>query len=375
MLAILTGTLILLLTLVDCFEAVVLPRRVTRGWRPTRLFYRTTWRLWRGMAGLFPSPRYRENALSLFGPLSLLCLFVCWAVSMIFGFALIHWGGQTLSEASPVTLADCLYNSGETFFTLGYGDITPKTKPGKLLAVIEAGTGFGFMAIVIGYLPVFYQTFSRRELSIGLLDARAGSPPTAAELLRRCGSVDQCREIEQFLAEWEIWAAELLESHLSYPLLGFYRSQHGNQSWLAALAMILDTTAILLVSGNEQLRHRAELTFAMARHACVDLCLIFRLPPSNPAEERLTPSEVSSVFAVASIPQPMLAQSAAKLSELRVLYEPFLQAVADYFCLRLPRFVPDSSKPDNWQTSAWTKRAPGITELPAPVPATGQHFG
>ncbi len=375
MFAILVGAVAVLLMLVDCFEAVVLPRRVTHRWRPTRLFYRTTWRLWRWMCGLFPSARVRDNALSIFGPLSLLCLFVCWAVAMIAGFALIQWGGQTMSSTSQVSFGDCLYNSGETFFTLGYGDITPTTYPGKLLAVAEAGTGFGFMAIVIGYLPMLYQTFSRRELSIGLLDARAGSPPSAAELLRRCQPLDKCREIEPFLAEWEIWSAELLESHLSYPLLGFYRSQHGNQSWLAALATILDTAAILLVSGNEQLRHRAEITFAMARHTCVDLCLIFGLPPRHPADERITAAEVSIALATASVPQPMQSQSGDRLSELRALYEPFLQALADYFCLRLPRFFPDQSKPDNWQTSAWTERAPGITELPAGMPISGKHFG
>ena len=305
----------------------------------------------------------RDNALSLFGPLSLLCLFVCWAASLIVGFALIQWGGRMMSITLEIPFLDCLYNSGETFFTLGYGDITPTTYPGKLLAVVEAGTGFGFMAIVIGYVPVLYQTFSRRELSIGLLDARAGSPPTAAELLRRCGPLDQSRDIEQFLAEWEIWAAELLESHLLYPLLGYYRSQHGNQSWLAALAMILDTAAVLLVSGNEQLRHRAELTFAMGRHAAVDLCLIFRLPPRNPTTERITPAELEILVAPNSTP-PQIAASGECLRELRALYEPYLQALSDNFCLRLARFFPDQTKPDNWQTSAWTERARTFRSFP-----------
>jgi Ion channel len=372
MFAIIVGVVLLLLTLVDCFEAVVLPRRVIHRWRPIRLFYRTSWRLWRWMSGLFPTVRHRDNALSLFGPLSLLCLFVCWAAALIIGFALIQWGGQFLAGDSHVPLADCLYNSGETFFTLGYGDVTPKTYPGKLLAVIEAGTGFGFMAIVIGYLPVLYQTFSRRELSIGLLDARAGSPPTVAELLRRCGRLDQNCELEQFLAEWEIWAAELLENHLSYPLLSFYRSQHGNQSWLAALAVILDTAAVLLASGNEQLRHRAQLTFAMARHASVDLCLIFKLPPLEPPQPRLTADEQIRLLSTPAN-SDMTNEQADRLTSLRTLYEPFLQALSDYFCLRLPRFFPDRPVSDNWQSSAWTERAPGLTELPS---GTGSpHFG
>src|SRR5262245_621904 len=119
MLAILAGVILLVVVLVDCFEAVVLPRRLIHRWRPNLLFYRTTWRFWRWMSSLFPSVPYRDNALSLFGPLSLLCLLACWAAALITGFALIQWGGQALSDGAPVPFLDSLYNSGETFFTLG----------------------------------------------------------------------------------------------------------------------------------------------------------------------------------------------------------------------------------------------------------------
>jgi hypothetical protein len=218
---------------------------------------------------------------------------------------------------------------------------------------------------------VLYQAFSRREQNIALLDARAGSPPTAGELLRRCANSERCGEAERFLAEWEVWAAELLESHLSFPVLSFYRSQHDNQSWLAALATVLDASSLQLLTGNEPCRRRAELTFAMARHACVDLCLVFWLPPVQSPRERLTATELDSLF-----PQSTDSNNlAARLAEMRVLYEPFLQALANYFCFYLPRFVPDRPAPDNWQTTAWTKRAPRLTELPARAIRAGEHFG
>ena len=367
----LSGLCLIVLTLADAFEATVLPRRVTRRWRPTRLFYRSTWGVWLQWAFRLPSGRYRENALAVFGPLSLLTLFAVWVISLILGFAALHWGRQSLPGGG--SLGDCLYLSGETFFTLGYGDLTPQTPSGKLLSVMESGIGFGFMAIIIGYLPVLYQAFSRREQTIALLDARAGSPPTAGELLRRFGGAHGEGEMERFLVEWEVWSADLLESHLSFPVLGFYRSQHDNQSWLAALATILDVSAVVLVTGSERCRRRAQLTFAMARHACVDLSLVFWLPPTSEVRERLSPGDLAAL--VADLGGAEAADLEPRLRELRALYEPFLLALSSYFCLRLPGFVPAKRGGDNWQSSAWTKRAPGLTELSAGAATPEEHFG
>jgi hypothetical protein len=375
MVATLVGVLLILGTLVDCFESLVLPRRITRRWRPTRLYFRLTWWLWRVGSRLVPAGRYRENMLSIFGPLALLGLFVCWVVVLVTGFALVHWGAGTLPGELGGDLRQCLYHSGETFFTLGYGDVTPDTFGGKATSVVEAGVGFGFMAIIIGYLPVLYQAFSRREQNIALLDARAGSPPTAGELFRRADGFRDCPEVERFMSEWEVWAAELLESHLSYPVLSFYRSQHDNQNWLAALAVVLDASAVLLVAGDEEARRRAQLTFAMARHTCVDLCLVFWLPPRQPQRERLTADEASALLAQATGDGATSADQAARLKELRVLYEPFLEALSERLCFRVPRFYPESPRPDNWQTTAWTERAPGITELPAGGMRVDEHFG
>src|SRR5207249_10659172 len=155
--------------------------------------------------------------------------------------------------------------------TLGYGDVVPTGAWGRSLAVAEAGIGFGFLAVVISYLPVLYQAFSRREITISLLDARAGSPPSAGELLRRLAHARSLAGVGPLLVEWERWSAELLESHLSFPVLSYYRSQHDNQSWVAALTTILDTSALLIAGVDGPDGHQARLTFAMARHAAVDL--------------------------------------------------------------------------------------------------------
>src|SRR5262245_53133290 len=272
---------------VDAFEAVVLPRRIKHNYRLSRLFYQSAWVIWRAIAGLLRLGRWRSGFLSIFGPLSLFGLLSIWAFGLVLAFALLHWSFQT-ALALPADADDrfstYFYFSGTTFFTLGYGDIVPTRVFGRALSVAESGIGFGFLAIVISYVPVLYQTFSRREISISLLDARAGSPPTACELLRRLAESGDVAAIGPFLVEWERWSAELLESQLSFPVVSYYRSQHDNQSWVAALTLILDTSALLISTVDSVHGHQARLTFAMARHAAVDLGLVFRiqsLPPHS----------------------------------------------------------------------------------------------
>ena len=141
--------------------------------------------------------------------------------------------------------------------------------------------GFGFLAIVISYLPTLYGAFSQRELNISLLDARAGSPPTAAELLRRHAHFANSDVLTQYLRDWEIWSAQLMESHLSYPVLCYFRSQHDNQSWLAAFTTVLDVSALIIAYGTGAAKWQAQLTFAISRHAVVDLAEVLRVRPHS----------------------------------------------------------------------------------------------
>src|SRR6266513_1712968 len=242
------GALWIAVIMWDAFEAIVLPRRVTRRLRPARLFYRVTWRLWSAVARRMRPGGRRETFLSFYGPLSLLVLLAAWAASLVTAFAMVQAGiGTRLNVTGDGAFLDHLYMSGETFFTLGLGDVTPTSRAGRAVMVIEAGVGFGFLALVIGDLPVLYQSFSRREMNITLLDARAGSPSSATEMLRRHAESGNLDELGSVLREWERWAAELLESHLSYPVLCYFRSQHDNQSWVAALTTVLDTCALVMV--------------------------------------------------------------------------------------------------------------------------------
>jgi hypothetical protein len=357
--AVAAGLILIAVVLWEAFEAVVLPRMVARPFRLTRLFYRVTWGSWLAFARML-RPRRREAFVSYFGPLSLLLLLALWAVGLVTGFGLLEWvAGVSIFPGEIPGIAHALYFSGTTFFTLGLGDVAPLTHLSKFITVAEAGTGFGFLALVIGYVPVIYQGFSRREVAISLLDARAGSPPSAGELLRRHADSYGQEELGELLRDWERWSAELLESHLSYPILAYFRSQHSNQSWLAALAAVLDSSAIVRVGLQGACQRQAELTFAMARHAVVDLAQVFSTPPRRPAVDRLPPEQFAALVrhlesSGLRLRDPETAES--RLAGLRALYEPYIHSLSVHLRLPLPPWTPQASRADNWQTSAWEKK-------------------
>src|ERR1051325_2800907 len=364
----LVGLVFILSVALDAFETIVLPRRVTRRFRLTKMFYQSTWLPWAAIARRMRGKKRRESFLSFFGPLSLLALLAVWAFGLLSGFSMLQWALQSKLNVpeDAVNAGTYLYMSGERFFTLGLEDITPQSPLGRPVTVIEAGIGFGFLALVIGYLPVLYQAFSRREVNISLLDARAGTPPSAAELLRRHSEGDNMAELGQLLGDWERWAAELMESHLSYPVLCWFRSQHDNQSWLASLTTVLDACALVIVGIDGASGRQAQLTFAMARHAVVDLAQIFNASPQPPVDDRFPPEEMArlrEVLTAARIGLRDGPDAAGKLAELRLMYEPYVNSLSNYLMMPLPRWVPARATADNWRTSAW-ERTPQTPPAP-----------
>jgi hypothetical protein len=356
------GILLIFVVLWDIFETIVLPRRVTGRIRLTALFYLGTWKPWSAIARRMRPGRRREGMLGFYGPLSLILLLVVWVVGLIFGFALIQWAiGSPLVRTlgGKVGFSTDFYMSGTTFLTLGLGDVIPRTPWARVITVAEVGAGFGVLALVISYLPVVYQSFSQREVNVSMLDARAGSPPSAGELLRRYGNPEFEAAAGQTLREWERWSAELLESHLSYPFLAYFRSQHDNQSWLAALTMILDVCTLRMagIEGTTAVSmNPARLTFAMARHAAVDLSQIFSARPRAPDPDRLPPSELACLRSDLAKTGVRLYEGEAadhKLAKLRSMYEPYVYALSEFLLLPLPPWMPSEDARDAWRTSSW----------------------
>jgi hypothetical protein len=365
--ALVIGVLFCLGAVLDAFQTIILPRRPTGRLRITRLFYLLTWSPWSWLARHTPNAKLREQVYSIFGPGSLLLLLVVWAFLLVSGFALIFFAlgspfADSMGGAGASVLARLrtdLYLSGTTLFTLGIGDVLPRSLAARALIVVESGTGLGFVALVIGYVPVLYGAFSRREVPVALLDGRAGSPPTSAELLRRHAFAGGQEALVVLLIEWERWSAEILESHVSYPILCYYRSQHDNQSWLSALTAILDSCALLISVVPGAASRQAQLTFAMARHALVDLGHVFHLEEKEAqwlargGAERLPPAtfdQLCGFMTEAGLRLCGDTDSPARLHALRALYEPHAAALADYLGMTLPGWTPSPRAKDQWKT-------------------------
>ena len=203
---------------------------------------------------------------------------------------------------------------------------------------------------------MIYQAFSRREVNIVLLDARAGSPPTAAELLCRHVSPHGEDGLQELLHEWERWSAEILESHVSYPVVSYFRSQHNSESWLAALAAILDTCALLIASVENACSRQARLTSAICRHTVVDLAQVFQAAPRGTPVDHLPASDMARLRAVLTQAKFQLRDSPPanqKLAELRAMYEPYLEALARHLFIELPPWILAKEIRDNGKTSGW----------------------
>jgi hypothetical protein len=328
--AAIAGVILIALMLAEFFVTFMLPRRVRRDPRIARGLLRALWGPWRAFARQL-SPSSADTVLGFFGPLALLFELLTWTVGLIVGFALIEWaavgggfGGGLLFSSGLFLNAEAV--SGSTIV--------------HVIALVEAAIAIGVLFIVIGYLPAVYGSFSRREIAVSQLATRAGSPPAAGVILLRAAGRERWRELESDLRAWEEWAAELMETHLSYPILGFYRSQHVSQNWLAALTAMVDVAAFVTAVEEDGEVEPAELTFAIGQHALADLALQYRVKPGPP--DRLSESDFDELYGLVedSLSRPVGRDEALRrLTELRKAYEPKAQGLSRLLALELPPWI------------------------------------
>jgi len=235
------GLGLVLATLSDAIGTLVAARGLTGRWRPTRHFYWITWRLWRGIGRRLGA--HREGFLSAYAPLTLLTLLGLWLVGLLVGWALVYSAAEA-SLKGDTGFASLLYYSGTCLFTLGFGDILPLTAPLRLAALAEAGTGLATTALAISYLPVLYSSYGRRESQLLTLDDPSGRRIEPTALLRIWAPGGDTERLYRTFGEWERWTADILESHVSYPMLALFRSQHRGQSWITALGVVLDAAVL-----------------------------------------------------------------------------------------------------------------------------------
>ncbi len=354
---------LVLFVLWEVFETIVLPRKIDRKFRFTKLFYIASWRTFCLLSKGLKGGRKRSSFLSIFGPLSLIGLFVIWGATLVFAFALMNWSTRLpftyLDGESPSFLTD-LYVSGTTLTTLGLGDVVPRSNLARLSTVMEAAIGLSLFGLVISYLPALYQAFSRREVEIALLDARAGSPASAGELLHRVARGGRPERLEILMEHWERWFAEVLESQTSYPPLCYFRSQHSNQSWVAATSAVLDACAFSMACLQGARRSQAHLTFAMGRHTVVDITQLFYQKPAAHVPDRLSRETFRTIReGLEKYGMKLREEEDAwtRLSELRLLYEPYLFTLGRFLRMDLAPWTSSPGSKDNWEATKWRSEA------------------
>jgi hypothetical protein len=324
------GAVLIALMLSEFFVTFMLPRRVRRDPRIARGLIRLFWRPWRAFARRL-SQSSEDTFLGLFGPLALLSQLLVWTVGLILGFALVEYAAVGGGFGHGLLFSSGLFLSAE-----GVSGSTAV----HVIALFEAAIAIGVLFIVIGYLPAVYGSFSRREIAVSQLATRAGSPPAAGAILCRAAKRERWRELERDLQSWEEWAAELMETHLSYPILGYYRSQHVNQNWLAALTAMVDVAAFVSAIEADGENEAANITYSIGRHALADLSLQFRVKYRD--AERLSDAEFDRLYEAVqdAASSPVDKEEARRrLAELRRAYEPKAVGLSDWFALELPPWL------------------------------------
>ena len=271
------------LALFDVFQTVVVPRWTSRRWRIAPHLIEVLWHFWLFVAERLRDKRRRDDWLGTFAPLSVIVILIAWVGALTCGYGLIIYTLRDQVNEHPTTFAGSCYIAGTSFLTIGYGDYVPATNLMRFIFLTAAAAGLATFALVISWLFTLYQSFARREALVLTLDARAGSPPSGVMLLQTYAALEMTGELHPTFSAWEFWTADMLDSHLAFPLLPFFRSSHDDQSWISAMGAVLDAATLVISTvesapqGEKLGLGSAHMMYRLGCHAVTDLSNYFRL--------------------------------------------------------------------------------------------------
>jgi len=330
----LLGLFLLVLVIWDVFETVVVPRP-TPGWfRIGRYLVRGSWRAIRAFAG--PAADRgpgRERLLGFFAPAATLVLLAVWLIVIIVAFGLILFGLRDQLQPPPANLGTALYLSASSVLTIGYGDIVPTQPMAQIAVIASAAVGLGVVVLVVTFLFSLYANYQRREAPVVLLAAKAGSPMSAVTLLENLRRVQLDDHLPAFFGEWERWIVEVLDSHVAYPLLGYFRSSHDNLSWISALGTVLDTATLVLTTIEGVPRGQAELVKALGDHLVEDISNLGNATQATASLERPAFDAVYARLAVAGYRLAPEGEAWQAFSEARQTYAERLARMAAFWAV------------------------------------------
>jgi len=338
------GGVIVFFVLNDVFESVVVPRPSPwRRFRLTRLVIRGSWRAWRAL-GLRAAPDKRERMLGTFAPRVLIGLLLVWIAGLILGFGLMLYALRTQTRPPLEGLPMAMYYAGTSLLTIGYGDIVAHSWLARLVSIMAAVAGLGLIALAISFIFSLYASFQRREVLVVTLDARGGAPPSGVSMLEAASKLGLKDDMGRIFVEWEKWAAEVLDSHMAYPLLAYFRSSHDNESWISALGAVLDAATLVLTTVIDIPRGPAQIMYAIGRHTVEDLARYFQIQQDHePGVERYEFDEARQRLAAVGYTLKASDDSWTAFARLRSEYAGPLNDMAKWFAAPPTQWIGDRS--------------------------------
>ncbi len=338
------GLALVVAVLWDVFESVVVPRPARGPVRLARHLVRWTWRLWRATGLRLNSPERRERLLGSYAPLAVVLLLLCWVAGLILGYGLELHALRSQIRPEPTDLSTALYFAGTSLLTLGFGDVVATGGVARAAVLAAAVSGLGVVALVITFLFSLYGSFQRREMLVVTLDARAGAPPSGVTLLETYVRGAMLDDLPRTFAAWELWAAEVLDSHLAYPILAYFRSTHDNESWVSALGALLDAATLVLTTVDAGPRGPASMMHSVGRHLVQDVSNYFGLTTERQVGvERAEFEAARTRLAAAGYCLRDLEDSWSSFGQLRSAYAGPLNALAKYWATPPAQWIGDRS--------------------------------
>lgn len=325
------GLAVLGIVMADVFETIVVPRPSPGRHRLSRYIVRPTWRLWRALGARRKSAVARDGLYGIYAPGITVLMLGTWLALLVFGYGLVFFGLRGDLEPVPTNLGTSMYFAGTSVLTLGYGDIVAAGSLARAVSLIAAASGLGVVALVITFLFSLYASYQRREALVVTLSARAKAPPSAVTLLETYARLGMVGELPALFAAWERWEAEVLDSHVAYPLLGYFRSSHDNISWLSALGAVLDACALVLVAIKDVPRGQAELTKRGGAHLVEDISNILGLDGHGARVDREEFDEAYAKLAAAGYELVDADEAWQSFERARSTYAGRLESMARYW--------------------------------------------
>ncbi len=349
-LAISVGLVLVALSLNDLFQSVIVPRAVARRFRPSSYQTRWLWALWPKIAWRI-HPRnddHREDLLAIFAPLNLVITLALWSLILLVGYALMFFALRDDVRPEITSFAQALYFAGTSFFTIGFGDYVGAGGVTHLISLAAGASGLAVVSTTTAYLFALFGSFQAREAFVVNTGARAGAPPSGVGLLAISGYVGTMDSLPDVMRDAQQWCATLMETHLAYPMLAYFRSSHDNESWVGTLGTLLDASTLALTTvkcnaGEARIFHN------LGRHAAIDLAHHFRVQVSQ-TNAGITREEFTTAcerLENAGFELHERDRAWERFAALRAEYAGALNALAHYFAIPPLQWVGDRSPIDH----------------------------